>query len=225
MFAHDRHPPGVVGFEQDVGAHFRDCSLGVRKISKEEFGGLSVVGAVFVVQSFDDELAPAAMRMDAGDFPLEHGGSVGSLTGCFGFRHLSRISVVRGSEDDRAQSIQEIALFGQSLVRVVESVGPQDRKSLWVHLGTDKDVSVHKPRGWKRGWFFPRKGCRAGIFLCGLLCCRRRRFAFSFVGYVHRCVRARAYFCLLLGLGNGGGRETDDSPGRPEKSGTAASSA
>ena len=31
-------------------------------------------------------------------------------------------------------------------------------------------------------------------------------------------MRARAYFYLLLGLGNGGGRETGDSPARPEKS-------
>ena len=190
----------------------------MRKVSKEESCGFSVVGAFFVVKSFNDELAPAAMLVNFGDFPLEHGGSVSSLHGCLGFRHLSRISVVSGSEDDRAQSVQEIALFGQSLVRVVESIGPQDRKSLWVHPATDKDVPVHKPRGWKKGWFFPWAGCGVGIFLCGLLCCRRRRFAFSFVGYVHRCVRARAYFCLLLGLGNGGGRETDDSPGRPEKS-------
>ena len=199
MLAHDRRPPGVVGFEQDVGAHFRDCSLGIRKVSKEEFCGLSVVGAVFVVKSFDDELAPAAMRMNGGDFPLEHGGSVSSLPGCLGFRHLSRISVVRGSEDDWAQSVQEIALFGQSLVRVVESIGPQDGKSLWVHLGTDEDVPVHKPRGWKRGWFFPWKGCGAGIFLCGLLFHRRRRIMFLFVEFRHRCVLARVCAYLVPG--------------------------
>ena len=191
MFALDRRPPGVVGFEQDVGAHFR-----IRKVSKEEFCGLSVVGAVFVVKSFDDELAPAAVRMNGGDFPLEHGGSVSSLPGCLGFRHLSRISVVPGSEDDRAQSVQGIALFGQSPVRVVESVGPQDRESLWVHLGTDKDVPVHKPRRWKGGWFFPWKGCGARIFCA--VCCAVAGTASFFLSSdtgIAACVRVRTFTC------------------------------
>ena len=196
VFALDRRPSGVVGFEQDVGAHFRDCSLGMRKVSKEESCGFSVVGAFFVVKSFNDELAPAAMLVNFGDFPLEHGGSVGSLTGCFGFRHLSRISVVRGSEDDRAQSVQEIALSGQSLVRVVESVGPQDRKSLWVHLGTDKDVPVHKPRGWKRGWFSLGRVVEPEFFCA--VCCAVAGAASLFLSSdtcIAACVRVRTFTC------------------------------